>query len=575
VTPVKVAIPLFRGKRKFFLDKGRPWSVVEHLILAALAETPRSAAEVAKEGRLPHRLVIEVVIRLMRAGWVELNETSKGSCFRATAAGRKAAGLDELPSAPKRMSRWMNFVIDRISGTIYRSREMPFHHENEIRSRAERELIVVIEPRDIPPNFGVHDLVDCLFADDERFVAVDPAGDRLMERFGLVTVRGAEIDGLPSRAPQELKTAILEAAFSVRALRAGTPNLAFRPSEPTRGEGIRPPPREVAFGPQDLVIGGDAHQAMFEHMLSHARRRVVIHSTFVRVDRFDEQLDVLAAAAKNGVIIDILWGEGDRVGLEGRTRAAVKLIRQQLQDAGLHEMIRLHAFTTRSHAKFILADKGESVVGLVGSCNWFTTDFSNFEVSARLRDPALVSDLAYVAAELSRGAHGLWTELTTSLARLAEEARLSPQPTGPRVTGRLVLGPEHKGYVRDARDAAQSYLLVASHQLSPAARQAVLVPALAAPAASALTMDAYYELGSLAGPSADADSKVKFHQVKRMHAKFLAWDHNNLVITSQNWLSADPSAANPLREIGVFISSPGIAEPVVSAVEALFIEAGG
>ena len=575
MTPVKVAIPVFRGKRKFFLDKGRPWSVVEHLILAALAETPRSAAEVAKEGRLPHRLVIEVVIRLMRAGWVELNETSKGSSFRATSAGRKAAGLDELPSAPKRMSRWMNFVIDRISGTIYRSREMPFHHENEIRSRAERELIVLIEPRDIPPNFGVHDLVDCLFADDERFVAVDPAGDRLMERFGLVTVRGDEIEGLPSRAPQELKTSILGAASSVRALRAGTPNLAFRPSEPTRGEGMRPPPRQVAFGPQDLVIGGDAHQATFEQMLGQARRRVVIHSTFVRVDRFNEQLDVLTAAAKNGVIIDILWGEGDKAGLAMRTRAAVKLIRQQLQDAGLHEMIRLHAFTTRSHAKFILADKGEGVVGLVGSCNWFTTDFANFEVSARLRDPALVSDLAYVAAELSRGAHGLWTELTTSFARLAEEARRMPQPTGPRVTGRLVLGPEHKGYVRDARDAAQSYFLVASHQLSPAARQAVLVPALAAPAAKALAMDAYYELGSLAGAGADSDSKVQFHQTKRMHAKFLAWDHDNLVVTSQNWLSADPSAANPLREIGVFISSPGIAEPAVSAVEALFAQMGG
>ena len=120
MTPIKVAIPVFRGKRKFFLDKGRPWSVVEHLILAALSETPRSAAEVSKEGRLPHRLVIEVIIRLMRAGWVELSETSKGSNFRATPAGRNAAGLDELPSAPKRMSRWMNFVIDRISGKVSR-----------------------------------------------------------------------------------------------------------------------------------------------------------------------------------------------------------------------------------------------------------------------------------------------------------------------------------------------------------------------------------------------------------------------------------------------------------------------
>jgi phosphatidylserine/phosphatidylglycerophosphate/cardiolipin synthase-like enzyme len=234
-------------------------------------------------------------------------------------------------------------------------------------------------------------------------------------------------------------------------------------------------------------------------------------------------------------------------------------------------MIRLHAFTTRSHAKFILADKGESIIGLLGSCNWFTTDFNNFEVSARLRDPGLVSDLTYVAAELSRGAHGLWTELTTTLARLAEEARQSRQPGGPRVRGRLVLGPEHKAYIRDARDTAKRSIVVASHLMSPAARQAVIVPALAAPAARQLSRRAYYDLGTLPGLETDESlsDQIQFTAIKRMHAKLMAWDSDNLVITSQNWLSADPSSANPLREIGVFISAPGIAEPVVNAIEML------
>jgi hypothetical protein len=36
MSTVRVAIPVFFGKRKFYLDKGRSWSVVEHLILAAL-----------------------------------------------------------------------------------------------------------------------------------------------------------------------------------------------------------------------------------------------------------------------------------------------------------------------------------------------------------------------------------------------------------------------------------------------------------------------------------------------------------------------------------------------------------
>ena len=569
MTPVKVAIPVYRGKRKFILDKGRPWSVVEHLILAALSVRSSSALDLAQAGNLPRRLVIEVLIRLMRAGWVELDEGRGGVRFRATAAGVASAARDELPSAPKRMSRWMNFVIDRITGSVYRSREMPFHHSEEIKARALRELIVLVEPRDVPANYGVHDLVDCLFSEDERFVSVDPSGDRLMERYALVTVRGDDIEGLPARAPDELSSVIREAAAKVHGLSAGARQHIYRSDEPVlAGEGSRSPPASMVFGPEDLIVGGPAHKVSFERILKEARRRVVIHSTFVRVDRFNEQLQLMTDAAKAGVRIDILWGEGDRPGQEGKSRAAVKLIRSQLEAAGLEEMIRLHAFTTRSHGKFILADKGDRVVGLVGSCNWFTTDFANFEVSARLRDPAVVSELAYAAAELSRGAHGLWTSLTTSLAQFADEARRAPAPPGPRAMGRLVIGPEHKAYVRDARDHAQRSMIVASHLLAPAARQAVLVPALAAPVPGLLKR-CYHELGQLAEtPDPGAFGGVEFIQGSRLHAKLLAWDDDNLVITSQNWLSADPSQANPLREIGIFISAPGIATSVTEALAA-------
>lgn len=570
MTTVKVAIPVYRGKRKFFLDKGRPWSVVEHLILAALSSKPSSAATLAEAGNLPRRLVIEIIIRLMRAGWVELNDSRSGPLFRVTPSGVAAAKMDELPSAPKRMSRWMNFVIDRITGTIYRSREMPFHHGDEITLRSAKELIVLVDPRDMVPNYGVHDLVDCLFNEDERFVAVDPSGDRLMERYALVTVRGDDIEGLTLRAPAELSRVVAAAAASVRGLSASARAHIYRSEEQVAvGEGQRLPPRPMAFSPDDLIIGGEAHQLTFEQILSQARRRVVIHSTFIRHDRFNAQLDLLTAAAKAGARIDILWGEGDRPGLEGRTRSAVKLIRNQLQAAGLDEMIRLHTFSTRSHAKFVLADKGDRVVGLLGSCNWFTTDFANFEVSAMLRDPEMVSDLVYVAAELSRGAHGLWTSLTTSLAQFADEARRGPVPSGPKVMGRLVIGPQHKAYIRDARDHAKKSMIVASHQLAPAARQAVLVPALAAPAPN-LVKRCYFELGQLsAAPAEPMPSGVEFVQGARLHAKLLAWDDDNLVVTSQNWLSADPSTANPLREIGLFVSAPGVAAPVTSALAAV------
>jgi cardiolipin synthase len=43
------------------------------------------------------------------------------------------------------------------------------------------------------------------------------------------------------------------------------------------------------------------------------------------------------------------------------------------------------------------------------------------------------------------------------------------------------------------------------------------------------------------GRAAQIDG-MKVHQIfrPRLHAKFLAWDADSVVITSQNWMSADP-----------------------------------
>lgn len=71
---VRVAIPLLKGKRKFYLEKGRPWSLAEHVLLAALANKPRTVGELAIAGDVPQRLVLEALIRLMRAGWVSLQQ---------------------------------------------------------------------------------------------------------------------------------------------------------------------------------------------------------------------------------------------------------------------------------------------------------------------------------------------------------------------------------------------------------------------------------------------------------------------------------------------------------------------
>jgi sugar-specific transcriptional regulator TrmB len=373
--PVTVAIPVLRGKRRFHLDKGRPWSIVEHLLLASLAQNPATAAQLAAAGDLPRRLVIEVLIRLMRAGWVELYQTADGITFSANAAGKVAATLSELPDSPKRIKRWMNFVIDRLTGTLYRSRELPFYERHVIEARTSNERLIWMEPLNIEVNDSVGALVATLFSEDERFVSMDLAGDRLVERFALVSARGDRVEGLPQRAPAELKRMIIDAANAAPTRSEPSDRLTYRP--PAMPRQFREKPEElraIVFHSSDLILGGNEHEAALDSAIKRARQRIIIHSTFIATDKFEARKSSLVEAARRGVKIDIMWGEDEERNLIRSTRAAVTRIRGEVASIGL---IQAHPFSTGSHAKILIADDGNSdrYFAVIGSCNWLASGF--------------------------------------------------------------------------------------------------------------------------------------------------------------------------------------------------------
>ncbi|MDC5040451.1 hypothetical protein OHW26_17420, partial [Acinetobacter baumannii] len=51
----------------------------------------------------------------------------------------------------------------------------------------------------------------------------------------------------------------------------------------------------------------------------------------------------------------------------------------------------------------------------------------------------------------------------------------------------------------------------------------------------------------------------------QIHAKILAWDDNDVLISSLNWLSAS-SLVDPLREIGIYINDSNIVDKVITAI---------
>lgn len=582
---VRVAVPVLHGRRRFHFDKGRPWSVIEHALLYALKIKEATTVNLSERGNIPQRVVIEALIRLMRAGWVEMIERNSGVIFRITDNGVVAVSSEELPNAPRRLSRNMNFVVDQISGTVYRSRELPFYHEHILIDRSKKERIVWIERPVKSRTDEVRSLIEALFMDDEKFISMDHSGDRLSERWSLVTVRDDKPDGLPHRAPTILVEAVKLAAKQAPDTTSLDKFVSY-PSSSIAGSNLNSLLEEhrVDISAEDLVLGGPDHKAVIKSALKHARHRVLIHSTFIARDRFIDLLPYIREALGRGVVIDVLWGQDEST--EGRrsTRQAVKQIKTELVNEGFH-MLRIHPFSTGSHCKILLADEGISdrFSAWIGSCNWLSSPFQSIEASVRLRNPEIVADVVDQMAELSKGARGHWTDLTNNLAALSANLRSSKHSiVSGNAYAKIIIGSDHPHMVRKARDESQRRIFVSSHRFGIAGQSIVLEPALAAAKHRGVDVVVLYGTTNISFGNNRAseitdrfsENGVTIQPVRRprIHAKILAWDEDTFVITSQNWLSADPPDDMPRQEIGVFVRATDLAKILVDRFNSLRME---
>jgi phosphatidylserine/phosphatidylglycerophosphate/cardiolipin synthase-like enzyme len=570
---IRVVIPFLQGKRRFHLIKGRPWSVVEHLILAAVVEKPVTAGRLSELSKLPRQVVIESLLRLMHAGWIEISQSTEGILFRPNDQGKEASGRDELPTLQKPTTRPMNLMIDQVTGMVYRRREMPLFEKHVLEQRGNRERFVWLEARKINTSDQVRAIVSTLFDEDERFVAMEDSGERLVDRFGVAAVRDGKIEGFSPRAPEELIAIILQAAQkaeSQQQIVSYSEHVERKPDADVISQA-----RFISYSSDDLILGGKEHEELFVKTIQKCRHNLVIHSTFILQEKFNNIKQLILNAAQRGANVHILWGKSDDKKEQSTTRKAAARIRQDLKNTSLGDAIHIHQFSTKSHAKIIIADDGtpNRHFAVVGSCNWLYSGFQSFEASVRVRDPLLCAEVIDQLSELSRAEDGHWTALTNYFARLAFDVRREASPVGGRAEAKLILGHEHSFYMRMARDKAASRIVVTSHRIGSAARAAVLVPAMAAARNRPIDIKIYFGLPAQEGDgvraadmtfeAAGAGIRIEPIYQPKVHAKMLAWDNDFVVISSQNWLSADPSESNPRREMGLFIHSPGAGRRVI------------
>jgi cardiolipin synthase len=573
---VHVAVPMLRGRSRFRVEKGRRWSVIEHLMLDAVAEEPTSAAELSVKSKLPRRIVVEAFIRLMRVGWVEIMPGADGPIFRTTNSGLVQADSTEMRAATVVQYRWMAFSVDRVAGSIFRGREVL------VRSRAkievpEGEPLVFLEPSQRHSTEDMGEVYAALENEDEVILGTDSLPEPLFRGYAVFAVRDGVIDSLPGRARDGLKSAILEVAGAAGSAPASVATGAL-PAAPSLAS--KPVHRTVdaLFDHDDLILDGAGHRTALESILGRARQRVLIHSTFVSPDGWKVTLSKLLAAASKGVKVQVFWGQTDDVKGNSSSRDACEALRAAISNEGRSDDIVVHPFTTGSHAKLLIADDGEGGwSAVVGSCNWLSTDYESFDASIRMRDPAIVGELIGHLASLSVGSDGIWNRTAGDLTVLGRRIASSPRPAGRTTSVRVLLAPDHADLVLDARDRSARRILVASHRFGIAGRPMTILPALSAAQTKNVAVSLYY--GRPTGRLSGADASGLALEMKRngvdirpvheprLHAKVLAWDDDALAVTSLNWLSADPSETTIRNEIGVLVEKNKLADTFVRRFE--------
>ncbi len=189
---VHVAVPMLRGRRRFKVEKGRRWSVIEHLMLDAVADEPASAAALSAKSKLPRRIVVEAFIRLMRVGWVEITPGPNGPIFRTTASGLVQADSEEMPAASVVQNRWLAFSVDRVAGSVFRGREiLPRGGKITV---PDGEAVVFLKASQRHSTEDLGDIFAALENEDELIIGTEPLPEPLFEGHATVTVRDGIIE---------------------------------------------------------------------------------------------------------------------------------------------------------------------------------------------------------------------------------------------------------------------------------------------------------------------------------------------------------------------------------------------
>lgn len=602
-----VKVPFGYGTFRLKILRSQKWGAIDLMILISLIGKPKTSQQLSLESCLPRQLIVEILIPLMKAGWVEIVNSDSEFLFALTDRGKAVSGNEELPSNQEPMSVVRSFLIDPLTGNCYRFEKKKrkqnylIYKNSKASSLAKQYGNNCTELKVKLPKFSpkLTEILNCLPNENEEVVGIEDEyikqsfSDSL--RYMLACVDNEDqVSGVPDIST-ELRGAIIEAAKNQRKILVENASATI----PLRHRGNtfevnslehHFKAREVDINRVKVISGGDEHRQHLISSIKNAHTRLIIHSTFINPATVEAILAELLESGRKRTKIDILWGqtEPDQANKVQQYNELVRTIdsfQQRVNLEGLSTQINFHTTPTGSHSKFVITDEADGLWSItVGSCNWLSSGFNRFEASVQIKDLSLVADCLNIASDLATGRYGVPNILSRDLAMEASRIYKISENTLPSgentVKAQVLTSAEHHSAIKQASDSATESFFICSHRFSFAAERPILTPLLAARKANPnLSIKVAYGRPSSTMKNRDVKSvneelqKLGFQITKaddpQIHAKFVIWDQTNLIVSSLNWLSAS-SKGHEFSELGVYLSGANFGEKLMSSFSLLY-----
>jgi hypothetical protein len=552
-------VPLYRNAVSYLVNIGRRWSLLEQLLLIELGDRRRTVKELALLASLPERLIVEALINLMQAGWIEVVSTGDTVVFDTTVIGKRRSSEPDLPVKLYRDVRWISLCCERLTGSWHRSDEFDLVYDKDLPHNPS-----IVDPliQTCPQEDGA--IRDLLRLDADEALEPSPFQFKTPSRpYARITLIDGRLSGVPTTVSFRFKRALLEAAHALpeisEDLHVGR---SFATSDEMRDD----------LTDDDIIVGTDNHLQLLKDCIGKAQTSLVLHSCFLSAATVEGILPDLQRAAERKVRIELIWGlhidpeePERRKPISDFEKALNKL------PIELRSRVQLSPLSSGSHCKVILYDNPPgSWSTVISSCNFLSSEFDWIDCSIRTNSQKFAAKVMGRVLSTQLPASGAWSPMARRLnnhwVSLKKSSAERPEIGAYRLT--LLEDDDHYACVTYARDVALRSINIGCDLFGLSAETSVLVPMEEA-AKTERRIKLFYCRPSRflrkegREPEVEAISKrgIDILCASKFHAKFLCWDADAIAITSFNWMSTVVDGARARgAELGILVEGNGVAD---------------